>query len=281
MTTGPDPNYRHPKCYANLHGGCSTKISGEHYISHSLIKLYTFDDPDVKVKHNNGFGIRQDVSPKNFVVNALCTNHNTALSVTDATALEFAKFLRGIAIRFLGGAGEWGNREEIIISGDDLERWALKLLLNHAAGKAFSVNKGQVRSPIPPVAVDFSLSRTTWPFGMGLCVAGVESGRHRKAGQLHLVRSYRPQIRGLHDDHESKGLTNASPPDPCRVRDASAKCSYRKPLGRQWKTQSGSYSSQPSEFQSVGTLARSKREDRLMVIPAEDRLMVVRLKRRG
>jgi hypothetical protein len=39
MTTGPDPNYRHPKCYANLHGGCSTKISGENYISHSLIKL--------------------------------------------------------------------------------------------------------------------------------------------------------------------------------------------------------------------------------------------------
>jgi hypothetical protein len=172
MTTGPDPNYRHPKCYANLHGGCSTKISGEHYISHSLIKLYTFDDLDVKVKHNNGFGIRQDVSPKNFVVNALCTNHNTALSVTDATALEFAKFLRGIAIRFLGGAGEWGNREEIIISGDDLERWALKLLLNHAAGNAFSANKGQVRSPIPPVAVDFLLGRTTWPFGMGLCVAG-------------------------------------------------------------------------------------------------------------
>ncbi len=142
MTDDPDPNYRHPKCYANLHGGCSTKISGEHYISHSLIKLYTFDDPTVKVKHDNGFGIRQSVSPKNFVVNALCRNHNTALDVTDKAAFEFAKFVRSIAIRFLGGAGEWGGPEQITISGDDLERWALKLLLNHAAGKAFSANQG-------------------------------------------------------------------------------------------------------------------------------------------
>lgn len=102
MTTPIDPNYRHPKCYANLHGRCSTKISGEHYISHSLIKLYTFNDPDVRVKRNSGFGIRHDVRPKNFVVNALCTNHNSALGVTDKAALEFATFVRSIANWFLG-----------------------------------------------------------------------------------------------------------------------------------------------------------------------------------
>ena len=56
------------------------RISGEHYISHSLIKLYTFDDPDVTVKHSHGFGIQHGVRPNNFVVNALCVNHNTALS---------------------------------------------------------------------------------------------------------------------------------------------------------------------------------------------------------
>ena len=88
------------------------RISGEHYISHSLIKLYTFDDPDVTVKHSHGFGIQHGVRPKNFVVNALCVNHNTALSVADAAALEFATFLRTIALRFLGGAGKWGKREE-------------------------------------------------------------------------------------------------------------------------------------------------------------------------
>jgi hypothetical protein len=172
VTTSTDPNYRHPKCYANFHGGCSTKISGEHYISGSIIKLYTFDDPAVKVKHNHGYGIQHDVSPHRFVVNALCVNHNTALSVTDDTALEFAILVRGIALSFPGGAGDWGGPEQITISGDDLERWALKLLMNHAAGKAFSANRGQVNSPIPPHAVDFLLGRTPWPFGMGLCVAG-------------------------------------------------------------------------------------------------------------
>lgn len=172
MTDTPDPDYRHPKCYANLHGGCSTKISGEHYITHSLIKLYTFDDPAVRVKHDHGYGVQHGVQPKNFVVNALCRNHNSALGVTDKAAFAFAKFVRHIALDFLGGAGTWGGRDEITISGDDLERWALKLLMNHAAAKAFSANQGQVASPIPPQAVDFLLGRTTWPFGMGLCVAG-------------------------------------------------------------------------------------------------------------
>lgn len=170
--TGDDPNYQHPKCYANLHGGCSTTISGEHYFSHSMIKLYTFNDPEVKIMHNHGFGIPTGVSPKNFVVNALCVKHNTDLERTDAAALQFATFVRRIALNFLGGAGAWGGPEQITISGDDLERWALKLLLNHAAGKAFSANQGRIHSPIPPVAIDYLLGKAVWPKGLGLCVAG-------------------------------------------------------------------------------------------------------------
>lgn len=59
-----ESDYRHPKCYANTRGGCSTKISGEHYISHSLIKLYGFDSPDLKIKHGSGYGVPEFVSPK-------------------------------------------------------------------------------------------------------------------------------------------------------------------------------------------------------------------------
>jgi hypothetical protein len=30
--TDADSDFQHPKCYANTRGGCSTKISGEHFI---------------------------------------------------------------------------------------------------------------------------------------------------------------------------------------------------------------------------------------------------------
>ena len=167
-----DEGYRHPKCYANTRGGCSTKISGEHFVSHGLIKLYGFDDPDLKIRHDTGFGVRQFVSPKKFVANILCETHNNNLHTADDAALAFATFIRTIALRFANGAGEWGGPEEITISGDDFQAWVLKLILNHVAGKAFSHQKGEFVSPFPPEAVDVLLGRAMWPRTWGLWVAG-------------------------------------------------------------------------------------------------------------
>lgn len=163
-----ESDYRNPSCYANTRGGCSRGKSGEHFISHGLIKLYTFDDPDVKIKHDTGYGIREFVSPKKFVSNILCRNHNTALGSADATALEFARFIRRIALDFRNGAGKWGEDEEITISGENLQIWVLKLILNHAVGKAFN----GVKVEFPPEAVDLLLRRAMWPRNWGLCVAG-------------------------------------------------------------------------------------------------------------
>lgn len=167
-----DPDFRHPKCYANTRGGCSTKISGEHFISHSLILLYSFDDPDLKIKHDSGYGVREFVQPKKFVANILCKKHNEDLSRADNAALAFAKFMRTISMRYRGGAGEWGGYEEITISGDDFQAWVLKLILNHVVGKAFVHQKGEFVSPFPPEAVDLLLGRAMWPETWGLCVAG-------------------------------------------------------------------------------------------------------------
>jgi len=82
MTQEAD-DYRHPKCYANTRGGCSTKISGEHYVSHGLIKLYGNNDPDFTVQHKTGKGVGHPVTPKNFKANILCQKHNSALSPAD------------------------------------------------------------------------------------------------------------------------------------------------------------------------------------------------------
>lgn len=164
-------DYRHPKCYANLHGGCSSKISGEHFVSHSLIKLYTFDDPEIKILHDHGFGIPRPVSPKKFVANVLCTTHNNFLSPADKAALDFATFLRKIAIQYLNGNGDWGEDEAIEVSGDDFQRWVLKLLATHAAASAFASHGSKVVSPITDEAVHLLLDKAAWPKTWGLCVA--------------------------------------------------------------------------------------------------------------
>ena len=68
MTEAAD-DYKHAKCYANTRGGCSTKTSGEHYVSHGLIKLYGGNDPDFTVQHKTGKGVGHPVQPKNFKAN--------------------------------------------------------------------------------------------------------------------------------------------------------------------------------------------------------------------
>ena len=51
-------------------------------------------------------------------------------SPADAAALAFATFLRRIALDYDAGAGQWGDADEITISGDDMQRGVLKLFLN-------------------------------------------------------------------------------------------------------------------------------------------------------
>lgn len=145
-----------------------------------MIKLYSFDDPDLKIKHDSGYGVREFVSPKKFVANILCEKHNNDLHTADDAALQFATFMRTISLRYRNGAGEWGDDEEITISGDDFSAWVLKLILNHVVGKAFAHQKGEFVSPFPPEAVDVLLGRAMWPRTWGMCVSGDTSNTDLK-----------------------------------------------------------------------------------------------------
>lgn len=173
-------DYSHPKCYANTRGGCSTKISGEHYVSLGLIKLYGKNDPDFTIQHKTGKGVGQPVTPKNFKANILCQGHNSALSPADSAALAFATFLRRNALQYDAGAGEWGEAEEITISGDDMQRWVLKLFLNHAVTGHFDVQQDNTVT-FPPEAIDLLLDRAAWPSEWGLTVPGETRGKDVRA----------------------------------------------------------------------------------------------------
>lgn len=175
MTEAAD-DYKHAKCYANTRGGCSTKISGEHYVSHGLIKLYGGNDPDFTVQHKAGKGVGHPVQPKNFKANILCQTHNSALRPADDAALKIASFLHRIALEYDAGAGKWGAAEEVTISGDDMQRWVLKLFLNHAVTGHFDVQQNHDVS-FPPEAIDLLLDRAAWPSTWGLTVLGDPSNK--------------------------------------------------------------------------------------------------------
>lgn len=178
--TDTTADYRHPKCYANTRGGCSTKISGEHYVSHGLIKLYGGNDPAFTLQHKTGKGVGHPVRPKNFKANILCQKHNTALSPADDATLAFATFLRRIALEYDAGAGEWGEAKEITISGDDMQRWVLKLFLNHAVTGHFAEQQER-EVTFPDAAIDLLLNRTPWPAKWGIAVPGETRSRDFRA----------------------------------------------------------------------------------------------------
>jgi hypothetical protein len=173
-------DYKHSKCYANTRGGCSSKISGEHYVSLGLIKLYGNNDPAFTVQHKTGKGVGHPVTAKNFKANILCRDHNTALHPADDAALAFATFLRHNALQYDAGAGEWGEAEEIAISGDDMQRWVLKLFLNHAVKGHFQEQQDRTVT-FPPEAIDLLLNRAPWPSKWGIAVPGETRSRDFRA----------------------------------------------------------------------------------------------------
>jgi hypothetical protein len=82
----------HQRCYLRQLNTCSSKISGEHTISATVLKAIGKDS--VKV---SGFpwlnGETRSIGIDSLATNCLCTAHNTALSPLDAEAGRFYRAL--------------------------------------------------------------------------------------------------------------------------------------------------------------------------------------------
>jgi hypothetical protein len=136
---GPVTGYAHPSCYLRGTGDCSTKISGEHYFSASILEQIS------EIQGLNG-GVRlagmpwlkpgetQDLAIKNLTANILCKRHNEALSPLDQEAGRFFTILKRLLTDFSEGKA---YRKPIfdLVSGTVLELWMLKV----ACGMYFSI----------------------------------------------------------------------------------------------------------------------------------------------
>lgn len=154
----PKTEYSNPKCYAAFSSDCSTKICREHYISKNVLSKI---DGTGFVKAA-GLGWQQ---PETFstlpveaiVARVLCIRHGEGFGVLDA---EFGRFF-GLLEQIDDALRERYVRAFSLFSGEDIERWMLKVLLG-----------GEASNNLPARLKDECLQIlygiTPWPVGWGI-----------------------------------------------------------------------------------------------------------------
>lgn len=119
------------KCWANVLGACSDKISREHYVSQAL-----WTGPSVTVQ---GFSWCKEkpaaIGLGSLTSKILCTYHNGALSDLDAAAGDAFATIRNavdLANQRAGTPAKKHKRVGFGINGPLLERWFVKTAINIA-----------------------------------------------------------------------------------------------------------------------------------------------------
>jgi hypothetical protein len=164
------------------HGNCGGKLSGEHYISRTLLESIG-SDGSVQI---GGLPWQaqqtlQKIGISSLVSNVLCATHNAGLSGLDDVA--------GTFFRTIDAADKRPATLPTVtrVAGPLIERWFLKVICSLAAAMGF--NNGAV----PPEWCRL-LTGGTWPEGWGLYVPA-PSGSQVLATEFYLETLTNPDTR--------------------------------------------------------------------------------------
>jgi hypothetical protein len=140
-TTPPPPVTEHsnPRCYAKTLSDCDSKISREHYVSEGILSLKNGALTVLGFPWQPNGNLKK-VSAQALTAKVLCKRHNTALSGLDSVAIKFFKFL----------IGDNHNQNVLLINGNEIERWMLKMLCGLAASGNIAFNSQRSHSWTPP-----------------------------------------------------------------------------------------------------------------------------------
>jgi hypothetical protein len=145
------------KCYATHLNDCDEKMSGEHYISESVLKL---GGNAVRV---SGFpwqkpNTHSDIGIGSLKSQMLCTHHNKMLSPLDA---EGSRFVKGLKETFNDLSGRQELSEATInINAELLELWFLKVFIGCLIVSGLK--------DIPKIWIDYLFQKTKLPDDSGL-----------------------------------------------------------------------------------------------------------------
>lgn len=144
FTTAPATGYANARCYAAPLNDCSTKITGEHTLSHSVLRELS----PTGIIEVNGLPRRPQeefvsVPISGFTCNVLCDRHNGALSPLDSVGYRFFKSLRAINAE-LRDKSKKPRTRPYLFNGHDIERY----ILNALCGDGFASKMNSLRGRI-------------------------------------------------------------------------------------------------------------------------------------
>jgi hypothetical protein len=146
-------NSKGSKCYANVLGTCHGRISGEHYISDSILKLMPGDG----VNFSGHWG-EKSISKRSLTANVLCQKHNSELSDIDNEAATFFNTIYQCTRGGIQGLKDVTTLRFDFL-GRDIERWLLKV----ACGAIASGNHGGAIREVPFEWVEILFGKRPWP----------------------------------------------------------------------------------------------------------------------
>ncbi len=146
-------------CYAGALNDCAGPLEREHYISKNLLDkigdLFSLSGP-------SWLSDERVVSEKSLRSKVLCERHNRALSPLDAT---IGQLYEGLAAYHRGG-----NIGTMALSGECLERWALKVCAGMLASGTLKLRTGErlEKALLPPKHLQILFGFESMPVGWGL-----------------------------------------------------------------------------------------------------------------
>jgi hypothetical protein len=123
---GPHTGFSHPDCYMGWTHDCDKTISGEHYISASVLKQ--LGGPMLKLGGVPWIppGDTKILPISSLTANILCKRHNEGFSKLDATAGRFFAGVKMVVGDILDKKTPSMRRKWLLFGGEDLEVWLLK-----------------------------------------------------------------------------------------------------------------------------------------------------------
>jgi hypothetical protein len=172
LTRPPATGYAHQRCYAAPLNDCSTKITGEHTLSHSVLRELS----PTGIIEVNGLPRKPheefvSVSISGFTAKVLCDRHNAALSSLDSIGHRFYKSLKTINSDLRDKTKNPRSRP-YLFNGHDLERYILKALCGDGFANKMNTERGQIRDWRPSTQwVRILYGLEPFPVGWGLYLA--------------------------------------------------------------------------------------------------------------